>query len=80
MSIQERICRYAHHWLRYCADASLGKIVELAESDELFDNLLHPYTRALLSAVPFPDPRVEARRAHQTLKGEVPSPLDCIRR
>ena len=53
----------------------LGKVVELAESDELFDNPLHPYTRALLSAVPVPDPRVEAQRTHQTLKGEVPSPL-----
>ena len=54
----------------------LGKVVELAESDELFDNPLHPYTRALLSAVPIPDPRVEAQRAYQTLKGEVPSPLN----
>ena len=54
----------------------LGKVVELAESDELFDNPLHPYTRALLSGVPIPDPRVEAQRAYRTLKGEVPSPLN----
>ena len=54
----------------------LGKIVELAESDELFENPLHPYTRALLSAVPVPDPAVEAERAHQVVKGEVPSPIN----
>jgi oligopeptide transport system ATP-binding protein len=54
----------------------LGKIVELAESDELFDNPLHPYTQALLSAVPVPDPEVEAQREHRVVKGEVPSPID----
>ena len=54
----------------------LGKIVELAESDELFDNPMHPYTQALLSAVPVPDPEVEAAREHQVVKGEVPSPIN----
>jgi oligopeptide/dipeptide ABC transporter ATP-binding protein len=54
----------------------LGKIVELAESDELFDNPMHPYTQALLSAVPVPDPEVEASREHQVVKGEVPSPIN----
>ncbi len=54
----------------------LGKVVELAESDDLFDNPRHPYTKALLSAVPVPDPSVEAQRAHQVLQGEVPSPMN----
>jgi oligopeptide transport system ATP-binding protein len=54
----------------------LGRIVELAECDELFDNPLHPYTQALLSAVPVPDPSVEATRAFQPVKGEVPSPIN----
>jgi oligopeptide transport system ATP-binding protein len=54
----------------------LGRIVELADSDELFDNPLHPYTQALLSAVPVPDPTVEAGRVHKVVKGEVPSPFD----
>ena len=54
----------------------LGKIVELAASDELFDNPLHPYTRALLDAVPVPDPTIEAGREHRLVKGEVPSPIN----
>ncbi len=54
----------------------LGKIVELAASDRLYTEPLHPYTRALLSAVPIPDPVVEAAREHVLLKGEVPSPLN----
>jgi oligopeptide transport system ATP-binding protein len=54
----------------------LGKLVEVADSDELFDNPLHPYTRALLAAIPVPDPEVEEQREHQVLPGEVPSPLN----
>jgi oligopeptide transport system ATP-binding protein len=54
----------------------LGHIVELAECDELYDNPIHPYTRALLAAVPIPDPTLEANRAHEVVKGEVPSPIN----
>lgn len=54
----------------------LGKMVELSDTDELFDNPLHPYTKALLEAVPIPDPVVEQARAHQVIKGEIPSPIN----
>lgn len=54
----------------------LGKIVELAESSELYDNPRHPYTRALLSAIPIPDPKVEAERERIVLKGDLPSPIN----
>jgi len=64
------------HLCQRVAVMYLGRIVELAESDELFDNPLHPYTQALLSAVPVPDPRVEARRQFRPAKGEVPSPIN----
>ncbi len=53
----------------------LGKLMELADRDELYANPLHPYTKALLSAVPVPDPAVEARRERIILQGEIPSPL-----
>ena len=54
----------------------LGKIVELADCDELYDNPLHPYTQALLAAVPIPDPAAESKREYRVVKGEVPSPMN----
>ncbi len=52
----------------------LGRIVEMARCDDLFDRPLHPYTKALLSAIPTPDPDAEAGRIRIVLRGELPSP------
>jgi len=54
----------------------LGNLVELADSDDLYDEPLHPYTEALLSAVPIPDPKVAKTRERIILEGDVPSPIN----
>lgn len=54
----------------------LGHMVELTESSSLYDNPLHPYTRALLSAIPIPDPDIEETRERIILEGELPSPIN----
>jgi oligopeptide transport system ATP-binding protein len=54
----------------------LGKIMELSDVDELYNDPKHPYTKALLSAVPVPDPEVEAARQHIILQGDIPSPAN----
>jgi oligopeptide transport system ATP-binding protein len=64
------------HLCQRVAVMYLGNMVELAATDELFDNPLHPYTQALLEAVPIPDPEVEHQRAHKVIEGEIPSPIN----
>ncbi len=54
----------------------LGKAVELAGRDDIYDHPKHPYTRALLSAIPVPDPEVQAHRRLVELRGEIPSPIN----
>jgi oligopeptide transport system ATP-binding protein len=54
----------------------VGKVVEITDRDSVFENPLHPYTRALLSAIPIPDPVLEKRRTRIILAGDVPSPVN----
>ena len=54
----------------------LGRVVELTQSEELYKMPLHPYTQALLSAIPVPDPDIEAKRKRIILEGDVPSPVN----
>jgi oligopeptide/dipeptide ABC transporter, ATP-binding protein, C-terminal domain len=66
--------------VRYISDRVgvmyLGKMMEIASSDSLYDNPIHPYTRALLSAIPVPDPDVQKQRKRIILEGDVPSPIN----
>jgi oligopeptide transport system ATP-binding protein len=64
------------HLCQRVAVMYLGRVVELASCDEVFERPQHPYTKALLAAVPVPDPAVEAERTFQPLSGEVPSPIN----
>jgi peptide/nickel transport system ATP-binding protein len=54
----------------------LGHVVEIANTFDLYKNPLHPYTKALISAIPIPDPIIESQRQRMILEGEVPSPVN----
>lgn len=54
----------------------LGKIVEITASNQLYNHPLHPYTKALLSAIPIPDPQIEEKKERIKMKGEIPSPVN----
>ncbi|MHC1605544.1 MAG: ABC transporter ATP-binding protein [Candidatus Methanofastidiosia archaeon] len=65
-----------HHMADEIAVQYLGRIVEYGDSEKVFNNPLHPYTKALLSALPVPDPEFEAHKKRIILKGTVPNPIN----
>jgi oligopeptide/dipeptide ABC transporter ATP-binding protein len=54
----------------------LGRVMEIAERDAFYANPMHPYSRALISAIPLPDPKQERAREHILLQGDLPSPIN----
>ena len=55
----------------------LGKMVELADANEIYDNPLHPYSKSLISSVPIPDPKIARANKRIVLSGDIPSPLNA---